>query len=92
MATITKEKSEVKEKSKKENEKVLLLLNDDFNSFDHVINCLMKYCGHSEEQSHQIALIVHTKQKCDVKRGSLEKLTPIKEALQENGLSVKIEE
>ena len=92
MATITKEQSEVKEKKKKENEKVLILMNDDFNSFDNVINCLMKYCGHTEEQAHQISLIVHYKGECDVKRGSMAKLTPIKEALQENGLTVRIEE
>lgn len=71
--------------------KAIILYNDDHNSFDHVIHCLQAYCGHGYEQAGQCALIVHNKGKCDVKRGSLEKLTPIKQALQENGLTCRIE-
>lgn len=70
---------------------VLMLYNDDYNIFPHVIECLVKYCEHAEEQAHQIAMIVHTKGKCDIKHGSYDDLRPIYEALQENHLSVKIE-
>jgi ATP-dependent Clp protease adaptor protein ClpS len=72
--------------------KVIILYNDDHNTFPHVIKCLMKYCGHAMIQAEQCAMIVHSNGKTDIKHGDLKKLKPIYEALQENGLSVKIEE
>lgn len=72
--------------------KVIILYNDDHNTFDHVIRCLMKYCGHTMTQAEQCATIVHYNGKTDIKHGDLKKLQPIYEALQEAGLSVKIEE
>ena len=38
----------------------IVLYNDDHNTFDHVIDCLMAYCGHEVLQAEQCALIVHT--------------------------------
>lgn len=72
--------------------KAIILYNDDYNTFDHVINCLVKYCDHNPIQAEQCALLVHHTGKCDVKHGSYEKLKPICEALLEQGLSAKIEE
>lgn len=72
--------------------KVIVLYNDDHNTFDHVIKCLMKYCGHGMIQAEQCAHIVHYNGKTDIKHGDIKKLRPIYEALQEEGLSVKIEE
>ena len=69
----------------------LLIYNDDINSFDWVIECLMKYCGHEYEQAGQCALIIHNKGKCSVKQGDLDKLTPIKEALLESHLDARID-
>ena len=69
----------------------ILLYNDDVNSFDHVIDCLVKYCEHLTEQAEQCAYIVHYKGKCSVKNGTLIQLKPIHEALLENGLSSVIE-
>ena len=81
---------EVESKTDKENEKSLILFNDDYNSFDHVINCLVNYCEHNENQAEQCAMLIHLKGKYTVKCGSFEKLKPIKEALQENGLTAII--
>ena len=67
--------------------KSIVLYNDDHNTFDHVISCLVQYCGHTDSQAEQCALIVHTKGKCSVKNGGLEELKPIHEALLENGLT-----
>lgn len=72
--------------------KRIIVYNDDVNTFQHAIECLRKYCGHTVEQAEQCALIIHYNGKCDVKRGSFEKLKPICEALLENGLIAKIEE
>lgn len=69
----------------------LLLLNDDENTFDHVISSLVEVCKHSLIQAEQVAWIVHTKGKCDVKHGDFEKLHPMCKQLQERGLSAVIE-
>jgi ATP-dependent Clp protease adaptor protein ClpS len=69
----------------------LVLHNDDVNTFQHVIKCLVKYCDHDEIQAEQCAWIVHTKGKCAVKSGELTNLIPICEALCDQTLSASIE-
>lgn len=69
----------------------IILYNDDHNSFEHVIDCLKKYCKHTGEQAEQCAMIVHFNGKIAVKSGSYEKLKPISEALSQEGLTVNIE-
>lgn len=69
----------------------IILYNDDYNTFDHVIDCLVEYCKHQKEQAHQCALIVHLKGRCSIKEGEMKKLRPICEALLEKGLTAKIE-
>lgn len=68
----------------------LILFNDDVNTFDHVINMLVKYCKHEPMQAEQCAYIVHYNGKCDVKNGSYEELEPVCTALLEAGLSAEI--
>ena len=51
-------------------EKSLLLLNDDVNTFDYVIETLMKVCGYTLEQAETCAIITHYKGQCAVKSGS----------------------
>ena len=68
------------------------LHNDDFNSFDWVITCLMKVCKHEYEQANQCAYIVHHSGVCDVKYGDFETISTMKEKLQSAGLSVTMEE
>lgn len=70
----------------------IVLYNDDFNTFEWVIECLVKYCGHESMQAEQCAWIVHTKGKCLVKSGDFNKLEPICTALCDHGLSAKLEE
>ena len=70
----------------------IVLHNDDYNTFDHVIAMLVRYCEHTEEQAHQCGLIVHFKGKCSVKRGDYDDLRPRCEALLQAGLTATIEE
>jgi len=70
---------------------VLILENDDVNSFDWVIKCLMKICNHEYEQANQSALLVHFKGMCDVKYGDYDTISLMKEKLQNCGLSVTME-
>lgn len=69
----------------------IVLYNDDVNTFDWVIECLVKYCGHDEIQAEQCAWFVHTKGKYPVKKGVIEDLLPVCSALCDNGLSATIE-
>ena len=68
----------------------IILYNDDVNTFEWVIECLVKYCNHDSIQAEQCAHIVHYKGKCAVKEGSIEELKPICETLLEKGLSAEI--
>tara|TARA_B100001250_G_scaffold408097_1_gene429906 strand:- start:356 stop:637 length:282 start_codon:yes stop_codon:yes gene_type:complete len=68
----------------------IILFNDDVNTFQHVIETLVKVCKHTYQQAEQCAYIVHFSGKCVVKTGSLEKLIPICTTLLEAGLSVEI--
>lgn len=70
----------------------IVLYNDEVNTFDHVIDCLVKYCKHSPEQAEQCSLIVHYKGKCPVKQGGADELQPVCDALCRKGLSALIEE
>ena len=71
--------------------KQLILYNDNVNTFDHVIESLVKICSHQPEQAEQCAYIVHYNGKCTVKSGEFKKLRPMCEALLERGLSAAIE-
>lgn len=70
----------------------LILYNDDVNTFEHVIESLVKICQHEVTQAEQVAWIVHTKGKCDVKHGPFVKLDPLCRKLINRGLSAQIEE
>lgn len=69
----------------------LILHNDDVNSFDFVISCLIEICGHDFVQANQCAHLVHFKGECDVKYGSKSELEDMKERLQNVKLSVTLE-
>lgn len=70
--------------------KDLILFNDDVNTFDFVIESLIKVCDHSSMQAEQSAYIVHFNGKCSVKRGPESLLKPMKEALIDRELRAKI--
>jgi ATP-dependent Clp protease adaptor protein ClpS len=71
--------------------KALVLYNDDVNTFDFVIESLIKVCRHDLLQAEQCTFLIHYKGQCAVKNGSFEKLKPMCEELLERGLSAKIE-
>jgi ATP-dependent Clp protease adaptor protein ClpS len=66
------------------------LFNDDVNTFDHVIECLVRICKHEPLQAEQSALIVHFKGKCCVKKGEHSELAAMCQALCDEGLSATI--
>ncbi len=72
-------------------DKQIILYNDDFNTFEFVIESLIKVCKHDTIQAEQCTYLVHYKGKCSVKRGSYEALEPMCTALLERGLTAEIE-
>lgn len=77
--------------TKLENNNQIVLFNDDVNTFDHVINTLIKVCQHDSIQAEQCAMLVHYKGKCTVKTGPYRELVPKCTALLDAGLSAEIQ-
>ncbi len=69
----------------------LIVFNDDYNTFDWVIQCFIEVCNHSYEQAEQLSMIVHFKGKASVKCGSKQELKQMKDELVDRGLSAVIE-
>ena len=70
--------------------KDLVVFNDNFNTFEHVIETLINICRHTAEQAEQCTWIIHHKGKCTVKTGSLEELMPMRQGICEKGIDAKI--
>ncbi len=69
----------------------LVLYNDDFNTFDWVIQSLVEVCKHEPLQAEQCAFIVHFKGKCTVKSADFSTLEPMHRELSNRDLTVEIE-
>ncbi len=70
---------------------ILTLHNDDFNTFDWVIKCLIKVCNHKYLQATQCAHIVHNNGKCEVKKGDYDEIKTMYEKLLSADLTVSME-
>jgi len=68
----------------------LIVYNDDYNTFDHVINTLMKVCKHEKIQAEQCTYIIHFRGKCAVKKGIMKDLLPMKEGILDAGINAEI--
>jgi ATP-dependent Clp protease adaptor protein ClpS len=55
----------------------LILFNDDYNSFDFIINSLIDVCKHDSRQAENCAIIAHYNGKCHIKNGDMAELRPI---------------
>ncbi len=69
----------------------LIVYNDDYNTFDWVIQSFIEVCGHNSQQAEQLSLIIHFKGKATVMTDSFEILKPIRHELIQRGLSAVIE-
>lgn len=70
------------------NSNKLILWNDDTNTFEHVIHCLVKYLKYTGAQAENIAWTVHTKGKCIILEGSYSEIEIYRKILKEEGLTV----
>jgi ATP-dependent Clp protease adaptor protein ClpS len=69
----------------------LVVWNDEVNTFEWVIETLVEVCGQSVEQAEQCAMLIHTKGKYAVKRGSYEELKPLCDAITDRGIGATVE-
>ncbi|BAX80743.1 ATP-dependent Clp protease adaptor ClpS [Labilibaculum antarcticum] len=72
------------------NRNTLMLINDDFHTFDFVVDALVDVCRHDPGQAEQCAYITHYKGKCDVKNGEMSTIKPMRDRLADKGLKVNI--
>lgn len=91
-----KNKSKHSYKSKKftnnleSNKRSLIILNDDFNTFEHVIDTLVSVCEHTHHQAEQCAYLIHYKGECSVKEGKYEELIKMKNLISKTGINAII--
>ena len=71
--------------------KFLILHNDDYHTFDYVIDALVEVCDHDIEQAVQCTYLVHYRGKADVKRGTYDFLKPMMTQLKGKDLKATIE-
>jgi ATP-dependent Clp protease adaptor protein ClpS len=71
--------------------KSLIVFNDDYNTFDHVINTLVKICKHTLQQAEQCTWLIHYRGKCIVKTGNFRKLKPMRDGICDAGIDARIQ-
>ncbi|MDP1765021.1 MAG: ATP-dependent Clp protease adaptor ClpS [Sediminibacterium sp.] len=69
----------------------LIVWNDEVNTFEWVIETLIKICGHTTEQAEQCAMFIHSKGKYAVKKGEYEKLKTMCDGITNRGIGATIE-
>lgn len=69
----------------------LILHNDDLNTFDYVVDCLVNICKHDHIQAEQCTTIAHYKGKCEIKAGEMMSLKEMQKKLTYKGISSTIE-
>ena len=89
--TITKFKTSTDTLTVTEDGCVLIVWNDEVNTFEWVIETLIEICGHTSEQAEQCAVIIDSKGKYAVKEGSYDTLKPMCGAITDRGINATIE-
>jgi len=74
----------------KDHECILELYNDDYHTFDYVIESLIDICDLDSIQAIQCTYLIHYKGKCDVKKGTKSFLLPMRRALANRDLKAVI--
>jgi|TARA_R110000868_G_scaffold302095_1_gene562579 ATP-dependent Clp protease adaptor protein ClpS len=77
-------------KSRKNIKYNVILKNDDRNSFQHVIHCLMEICNHNYYQAGQCAHLVHHRGECVVYEAVESEAKEIYELLRDEGLVIEL--
>jgi ATP-dependent Clp protease adaptor protein ClpS len=81
---------DVLEDQDEDDPKNLIVFNDDYNTFDHVIQTLVKVCKHSYQQAEQCTWLIHYQGKCTVKTGTFRQLRPMRDGICDAGIDARI--
>lgn len=85
------EKIDISELEDVLNTKKLILHNDEVNTFQHVINTIMRVLKYELERAEQITYIIHYSGKASAKQGSYDDLKPYKDSFTDAGIEATIE-
>jgi len=77
--------------NKEDNQKKLILFNDDGIAFDFIVICLTEVCKFDYLQANNCALIAHYKGKCCIKNGTFKELEPIHTAMANRQITTEIQ-
>ena len=88
LSEMSKKKSEPKPNRGKW---VVVMHNDNHNTFDHVIDCIMDVCGYTYLQAVQIAMLVDSVGMCKVIEDNYDTCVAVHRDLLRQGLKVMIE-
>lgn len=72
--------------------KCLVIHNDEYHTFDFVIEALIEICGHEPLQAEQCTFVIHHSGKCGVKTDMFSKLQPSWVKMINLGLTATIED
>ena len=72
--------------------KSLVIHNDEYHTFDFVIESLIEVCSHEPLQAEQCTFIIHHSGKCAVKTDMFSKLQPAWVEMINRGLTATIED
>lgn len=70
----------------------LVIYNDDVNSYDYVMACLIRVCDHERLQAEQCAIVAHNNGKCQVKSGDYLDMYDLKSTLDDLDIISEIKE
>lgn len=70
---------------------ILVLHNDDINTFDYVMEALVEVCDHSLTQAEQCATITHYKGRCEVRSGTIKEMKELRYQLISRGLKASVD-
>ena len=70
----------------------LVIYNDDVNSYDYIMACLIRVCNHERLQAEQCAVIAHNTGKCTVKSGDYMEMFEIKGTFDDLDIKSEIRE
>ncbi|MCX7953652.1 MAG: ATP-dependent Clp protease adaptor ClpS [Bacteroidales bacterium] len=82
--------NENREGKEKVTSNILVLHNDDSNTFEYIIQSLIEICNHDPYQANQCALIAHYKGKCEIKTGNYEVLKNMRKEFSKRGIKTSI--
>jgi ATP-dependent Clp protease adaptor protein ClpS len=79
------------EETNSQNQAILVLHNDNINTFDYVMETLVEICDHSMTQAEQCATITHYKGKCEVRTGPFTEMKELRFQLISKGLKASVD-